>query len=768
MKHRLPLAALPLAATVACSAPATIQPQSPEDLGSVSLLGEDTADLSAIPVGTVDGRLAEVGEDTLAVPEALRAGFDALANQNQLAGSAMATWLRNRSQHPELGRSVQNTGERRFLIQARRGKAMPALPGWRIIATQPLLNAVVAAPITPAALQTLLATTLALPDLANIEEESVRKTAAVPADPMYGSLWAWPKVKADLAHDLIEAAIAGGGNPGSPVPVAVLDTGVQIDHQDLAANMIARDPNDNRTTDGPGGVHPHGTHVSGTIAAVRDNSLGIAGIAPEANILDVKVLGNQGQGYSTWVSSGIMQAVSRGAKVLNMSLGSTSYSEAERVAVDHAMTNGVLVVAAAGNANTSAKSYPAAYPGVLSVMASTPTDTRATFSNYGPWCLIAAPGTNIQSTVPTHAYGSMQGTSMACPHVAGAAAVVLRAAAIQGLTLRPAQVSELLLATGESLPRFYGTTASVPRLDLNAAVQQILSNVTPIDRPASISLAKPVVTANAATLPFSANELVKVRLWTQQGGARLVPGGIAPNAGSWYHDNPFTTSGQAIMTGLRPDTTYAYQLEAEDTGAQQTVSEVGTFKTQPVTFQLAVAQASDTSLQASLTRNVGNITGVSVTYGPTAWTTTVPGDATTEALADDTETFMLSNLLPNKTYYAQVEATEGIANTTKKSAVFPLTTSPMALTVSSATITTSSITLNFTSPDVGFGGIKYGPGAKPKTFSYSYAANSGNAHSVTISGLKRGTTYAVQAVLRQNHSNEAGQSTMLSIKTAAR
>jgi len=758
MNKRLTLAVLPLAATVACSAPATLQAPDPGDDGSITIQADSAADLNEIPVGTLEGRLAEQADGTLVVPDALRSGFDALAASNALAGSAMASWLRARSQHPELGRTAQNTGARRFLIQARRSKALPALPGWRILAQQPLLNAVIATPEDPRALQTLLARTLSHPDLANIEEEAVRKTAAAPTDPQYGSLWAWPKVKADLAHDRFAST------PGT-LSVAVLDTGVQLDHQDLTGNTIAREPGDNLTTDADGAVHPHGTHVAGTIAAVRDNGLGVVGIAPQANILDIKVLGNQGNGYSSWVASGIVQAVNRGAKVINMSLGSTSYSDAERSAIDYALTQGVMVVAAAGNSNTMSLHYPAAYPGVLSVMASTPSDTRASFSNYGTWCHLAAPGTSILSTVPVSTYGTLQGTSMACPHAAGAAAVVLQAAAQQGVTLRPPQVHELLRTSGQAIPRFWGS-ATVPRLDLDAAVQRVLNNNAPLDRPATVTLSKPVVTANAATLPFSASEMVKVRLWTLQNGNRLVPGGPAPGNGGWLHDNPYSSSGQAIMASLRPDTVYAYQLEAEDTAAQQTVSEVGTFRTLPFTLGLAASSATDSSIDVNLTRNVANITGLTMWVSPTNWTTTPPGDATSSALADDASGFSVASLLPNKTYYMQVEATEGVASTTTKSAVVGLKTAPLPLTITSASVTNSSVTLNFTSTVAGFGGIKYGSGTKPRSFSTLYDTTSGTSHRVTVTGLRKNTALVVAAVLRQSHSDEAGLSANLSIRTS--
>ncbi|MEB3204865.1 MAG: S8 family serine peptidase [Candidatus Sericytochromatia bacterium] len=758
MNKRISLAVVPLAATVACSAPATLQTSDAGESGTIVLEADSGADLSDIPVGTPEGRLAEQPDGTLVVPDALRSGFDALAASNTLAGSAMASWLRARSQHPELGRTAQNTGVRRFLIQARRTKAVPALPGWRILAQQPLLHAVIATPEDPRALQDLLARTLAHPDLANVEEESVRKTAAAPTDPQYSSLWAWPKIKAALAHDRFAST------PGT-LSVAVLDTGVQLDHQDLSGNTIAREPGDNLTTDADGAVHPHGTHVAGTIAAVRDNGLGVVGIAPQANILDVKVLGDRGNGYSSWVASGIVRAVDRGARVINLSLGSTSYSDAERTAIDYALTRGVLVVAAAGNSNTMALHYPAAYSGVLSVMASTPSDTRASFSNYGTWCHLAAPGTSILSTVPVSTYGTLQGTSMACPHVAGAAAVVLQAADQQGTTLRPPQVHELLRTTGQALPRFWGS-ATVPRLDLDAAVQQVLNNNAPPDRPASVTLSKPVVTANAATLPFSASEMVKVRLWTLQNGNRLVPGGPAPGNGGWLHDNPYTSRGQAVMSGLRPDTVYAYQLEAEDAAAQQTVSDVGTFRTLPFTLGLAATSATNSSINVSLSRNVSSISGLTMWVSPTNWTTTPPGDATSSALADDAPGFSVANLLPNKTYYMQIEATEGVANTTSKSAVFGLKTAPLPLTITSTSVTRTSVTLNFTSTVAGFGGIKYGSGTKPRSFSTLYSNTSGTNHSVTVTGLRSNSAYVVTAVLRQSHSNEAGLSRNLSVRTS--
>jgi subtilisin family serine protease len=135
--------------------------------------------------------------------------------------------------------------------------------------------------------------------------------------------------------------------------------------------------------------------------------------------MPVKVLNSAGNGSWADIASGIDFASTNGAKVISMSLGGSGGSATLQTAVDNAWANGVLVVAAAGNSNTTAPSYPAYYSNCIAVASTTNTDARSSFSNYGPWVDVAAPGSNIYSTYLGVGYTSLNGTSMACPHVAG-------------------------------------------------------------------------------------------------------------------------------------------------------------------------------------------------------------------------------------------------------------------------------------------------------------------------------------------------------------
>ena len=238
-------------------------------------------------------------------------------------------------------------------------------------------------------------------------------------------------------------ARASVDGPLSSVVVAVVDTGV-ASHPELAAallpgrNFTTVDPTD--TTDRGG----HGTHVAGTIAADADTT--VEGIAPGARILPVKVLGDDGLGYTDWVADGIVWAADNGADVINLSLGGPGSSTLLTAAVDHARSLGVTVIAAAGNSNTSTPFYPAATRGVIGVSAVDSSRARAGFSNYGSYVDIAAPGVGIVSSYPS-GYASLSGTSMASPHVAGVAALV--EAAAPGLT--PAQVERVLAGSTTDL-----------------------------------------------------------------------------------------------------------------------------------------------------------------------------------------------------------------------------------------------------------------------------------------------------------------------------
>ena len=227
-----------------------------------------------------------------------------------------------------------------------------------------------------------------------------------------------------------------------PVTVAVIDTGIDYTHPDLAANYAG---GINFVTPGsaPFDDHGHGTHVSGTIAAALNNPTGdpaeeegVVGVAPNARILAYKVCTPDGHCDDFLIEQAIAAAVAAGAKVINMSLGGPDYSQSMNDAVQDAWNAGLVIVAGAGNDGNTTLFYPAAYDHVISVGAFDEDHRRAPFSNYGSWVDISAPGNVILSSYPmaacvaanvpgdTGCYTWLSGTSMATPHVSGAAALV--------------------------------------------------------------------------------------------------------------------------------------------------------------------------------------------------------------------------------------------------------------------------------------------------------------------------------------------------------
>ncbi len=324
-------------------------------------------------------------------------------------------------------------------------------------------------------------------------------------DPYFVYQYDMSLINADAAWGLCNLKASG-------VTIAVIDTGVDLTHPDLQANLLPGYDfvnNDAVPQDNNG----HGTNVAG-IAAAALNGIGVAGVAPTAKILPVRVLNSSGSGYLSDIAAGITYAADR-AQVLNLSLGGPAGSQTLLNAINYAVnTRGRLVVAAAGNCgdnNYGANGckypnqtiYPAAYANVLAVAATTSADTRASFSNVDSYVGIAAPGDNIYNTYRGSSYAYESGTSQATPHVSGLAALVW--AKNPGYTA--AQVWNQMASTAVDLgtPGF-DSSFGAGRID----VAQALS---PLTARASASMPRPIKPAPASvvddrTAPIAAGRII--------------------------------------------------------------------------------------------------------------------------------------------------------------------------------------------------------------------------------------------------------------------
>ena len=251
----------------------------------------------------------------------------------------------------------------------------------------------------------------------------------------------------------IGAGVVHGYNKGTGVKVAIIDTGIDYTHPDLDANYKEGGLDYVNGDSNPMDDNGHGTHCAGIVAA-EDNEEGVVGVAPEAHLYAVKVLDSGGSGYLSDVIAGIQWSMDNGMQVISMSLGTDTDYQSLHDACDEAYAAGIVVVAAGGNdylrrgrAEFDTVDYPARYDSVIAVGATDSNDEKASFSSTGPDVELAAPGVDILSTYLTGRYAYMSGTSMACPHVAGTAALVM----VSEPTFTNVDVRQRLQATAEDL-----------------------------------------------------------------------------------------------------------------------------------------------------------------------------------------------------------------------------------------------------------------------------------------------------------------------------
>jgi subtilisin family serine protease len=314
----------------------------------------------------------------------------------------------------------------RLILHARPGEAVDpgVLRGAGVTARRPtLLPGVTVLDLPEHAVTAALTRLASSSSVAHVERDVVVRATAEPDDPRWPEQWG-PKL-----IDLPDAWEHTTGS--SSVVVAVLDTGLDPFHPEFSGRIregwntqtnTSLWQDDNVTHQG------HGTQATGVLTARGDNGAGIAGACWECSILPVKVLNSLGLGNTTQLAEGILWAAENGADVINMSLGARAPTQLLTEAVGTATQAGAVLVAAAGNFENDNPVWPAAYPDVIGVAASDPTDTRYGFSSYGSWVDVAAPGCNVATTLgggTTLSALSFCGTSAAAPLVAGTAALML-------------------------------------------------------------------------------------------------------------------------------------------------------------------------------------------------------------------------------------------------------------------------------------------------------------------------------------------------------
>jgi len=319
---------------------------------------------------------------------------------------------------------------------------------------------------------------------AEIDQEV--EPALIPNDPYYGSAWHLPKIGASSAWD---------SSQGAGVTIAILDSGVDSTHPDLATELVPGwnfyDNNAN-TSD----VYGHGTKVAGAAAAAGNNALGVASVAAQSKIMPIRITDLSGMGYWSMIGQGLVYAADHGARVANVSFLGLSDSSTIRNAAQYMKDKGGLVIVSGGN--TGVQQNYAATTTMIPVAATDGNDVRASWSSYGNYIALAAPGAGIWSTTKGGGYGAVSGTSFSSPVTAGVVALMMAAKS----SLPNTQIESLLYSTAIDLGAagrdpYYG----YGRVNAAAAVQAAASAVVAGDTQApTVSITSPLSGASVSGL----------------------------------------------------------------------------------------------------------------------------------------------------------------------------------------------------------------------------------------------------------------------------
>jgi hypothetical protein len=371
----------------------------------------------------------------------------------------------------------------------------------------------------------------------------VEPTEYIPNDPQYEQAWHLPKVLAPLAWELASA---------QGITIAILDSGVNTTHLDLASQAVPGWNSVSGNTE-TADINGHGTKVAGAAAAATDNGIGIASIGFGANIMPVRIT-NRSDGYAYWsdIARGLTWAADNGADVANISYSATNSSSISSAAQYMRNKNGVVVVAAGNDGTNPGWSDN---PAMISVSATTSSDNKASWSNYGSYIDVAAPGAGIRTTTNGGGYGAVSGTSFASPVAAGLVALIMGA----NPNLTPDEIENILevsaddLVTGSDWHAYYGHG----RINAAAAVQMALNTSTsPIDYEApQVAIFWPgeCSTVNGLiTVEVNAVDNVGVTEVSLYAAGVLVGSeSAAPHQFSW--DSTLSSDGEVVLTAYASD-----------------------------------------------------------------------------------------------------------------------------------------------------------------------------------------------------------------------
>jgi len=561
-----------------------------------------------------------------------------------------------------------------------------------------------------------------------------------PNDPSYGSLWGLPKISAPSAWDVT----TGTGD----VVVGVVDSGVDYTHTDLAANIWSNPGVINGCPQGTHGFNAitktcdpmddnnHGTHVSGTIGAVGNNGTGVAGVNWTTKIMGLKFISSSGSGAVADAIAAIDWAVTAkqagvNVRVLNNSWGSSGFSQALLDEIDKAATWDILFVASAGNSSSNndvTPHYPSGHgtANEIAVAATTSTDNLASFSNWGVNSVdLGAPGESILSTTPSNTYSSFSGTSMATPHVSGAAALLLSACSQETVN----GLKSLILSSVDPLTSLSGKVTTGGRLNVNKAIE--ICSVPP----APANLSATAVSSSQINLSWadqSTNETgFQIERKTGAGGTYTQIGTAAANATA-YND-----------TGLAEGTTYFYRARAINVNGNSAYSNEASAT--PVSPPVAPANLSATAVSASQinlswTDQSTNETGFQIERKTGAGGTyTQIGTA-----AANSTTYNNTGLTEGTTYFYRVRAVNSAgnsANSNEASTSTPISPPAAPANLSATAVSASQINLSWTDQSTNETGfqIERKIGADGTYARIGTAAANATAYNDT--GLAEGTTY---------------------------